>query len=106
MPLSMVPSQSLSLPSQISGVGKTPPTHESTPALHWSTPCLHSPTFVPQGVPTLVTLSSIMPLQLLSMPSQTSALGSFAPLQTQPPPWHRSAPCAHGMVSEPLSPQV
>src|SRR4051812_39717840 len=107
MPLSLTPSQSLSLPSQISGVGLTPPTQESTPALHWSVPGLHSPTLLPQAVPTFITPLSMLPSQSLSSPSQTSGVGSLAPLQTQPPAWQSSAPWLHaGVASVPTSLQV
>src|SRR3954471_1432879 len=103
MPLSFTPSQSLSLPSHSSIVGKTPPTQVSTPALHWRTPCLHSPTLVPQAWPTVITPASIMPLQLLSRPSQTSGLGAVGAVQVQAPPAHTSEPWLQGAVSVPLS---
>src|SRR5262245_5111829 len=106
MPLSMTPSQSLSLASQISCTGLTPPTQESTPPLHWSTPGLHSPTFEPQAVPTFITPLSMLPSQSLSLPSHTSGTGVIGLEQVQAPPAHTSTPWLQVPPSVPLSVQL
>ena len=106
MPLSFVPSQSLSRPSQTSGVGGTSPTQSSTPAVQARVPGEHSPTSLPQAVPTWETLSSMVPLQLLSRPSHTSGTGPFGFLQAQEPPSHASVPLLQGAVSAPTPVQV
>src|SRR4051812_44795748 len=103
-----MPLQSLSLPSQISGVGPTAPTQVIMPAVHAVRPCLHSPTLLPQTWPTCGKLPlSTVPSQLLSMPSHVSGLGAFGFEQTQPPaPEHTREPWLHGGVSAPMSLQV
>src|SRR5262245_57654686 len=106
MLLSMNPSQSLSLPSQISGTGPWP-LHVSTPATQTVIPGVHSPTLLPQGPPTPGRLpSSIRPLQSLSLLSHVSGAGSFDGVHDHAPPTQISEPLLHGGVSEPTSVQV
>src|SRR5512140_144515 len=102
-PLSIVPSQSLSLPSQISPVGPIAPTHTMLPAWHLLSPWRHSPTPLPHfagcGIPFLSTsglLSSIVPLQSLSLLSQISGAGFF--VQPSLPFVHVIVPPAHSPV--------
>jgi hypothetical protein len=63
------------MPLQTSGCGCTPPVHTMAPPMHAVVPVLHGPVVVPQAMPSPVTLSSTVPSQSLSMPSQTSVLG-------------------------------
>src|SRR5690349_14294204 len=96
MLLSIMPSQSLSLPSQISGTGPVP-LQVSTPLTQVVTPGVHSPTLLPQGPPVPGRLpSSIMLLQSLSMPSHVSGAGVFEGVQLQLPPVQISVPLLHG----------
>src|SRR5690349_12211674 len=108
MPLSIVPSQSLSLPSQTSGDGGTSLAQSSTPELHTRAPCMHSPLVIPQAWPTWGRLpSSAVPLQSLSMPSQVSPAGPLGFWQTQPEaPAQASEPLLQGGASVPLSLQL
>src|SRR5450631_3074993 len=92
--LSMTPSQSLSLPSQISVVGPTPPWHFQ-PSLprQAKVPGRHSqnmgwPAAMPAGLqlsPGGTTPSSTLPLQSLSLPSQSSAVGPTESQMILPP---------------------
>src|SRR5438093_254781 len=81
---SIAPLQSLSSPSQVSGEGPTEPEHTlapfaqaSVPGRHWPTQLAGSPPghAEPHAVPTSIGLSSTVPLQLLSRPSQVSGCG-------------------------------
>src|SRR5690348_7454222 len=82
-PSSNRPLQLLSLPSQTSGVpygGIVPPIapwHWIVPLMQWLVPATHSPTSVPHFVPPPGSPSSVVPLQLLSLPSQISNDGFF-----------------------------
>ena len=101
-PVSTTPSQSLSLPSQISGWGPTPPRHSQPRAptqMRW--PGRHSPSSGPAGTPggrhsspVPGRFSSTLPLQLLSRPSQTSSLGPTG-VQTRLPSTQRVVPWRH-----------
>src|SRR5262245_6480108 len=105
MLLSIIPSQSLSLPSQISGIGPVP-LHVSTPFIQMVVPGVHSPTLAPQGPPTPGRLpSSMLPLQLLPMPSHVSGAGVFDGVHVHAPPVQSSEPWLHGGASVPLSVQ-
>jgi hypothetical protein len=74
-----VPSQSLSMPSHCSACGPTPPWHKIAPPTHAVVPGVHGGWLMPHGVPTPTMLSSTMPSQSLSIPSQISGLGPTAP---------------------------
>src|SRR5579884_3565894 len=78
---SVVPLQSSSMPLQVSGDFAVEPVHLSAPAVHCTRPVLQAPppwqsvrlpveqqVAPPPGLP-----SSVLPLQLLSLPSHTSA---------------------------------
>src|SRR5262249_32830564 len=106
MPLSIWPSQSLSLLSQTSGIGPWP-LHTIWPLTQMFVPGLHSPTLLPQGPPIPGRLpSSTMPLQSLSTPSHVSGAGFFEGVHVQLPPTQISEPLLHGGASEPLPVQV
>src|SRR5262245_22807546 len=114
MPSSGFPSQSLSTPSQTSEVGSTSPLQKSAPFLHSSLPNWQGGGFdTPQSVVPLYfvgRLSSGVPLQSLSVPSQISVPGPTAFLHTQPVfPLHVNVPTRHGAgvpESEPSPVQV
>src|SRR5450432_643723 len=92
--LSAMPSQSLSLPSQISALGPTQPSQASPPLRHTVLPPLHWPTPTwacvsfghRQSAPTPGrTPLSMMPSQSSSRPLQVSVLGMLTVLQTSWP---------------------
>ncbi len=90
-----MPLQSLSLPSQVSALGCTFWLQTMAPFVHAVVPGWHTPwRFVlharpPPGLP-----SSTVPLQLLSMPSQTSPVGETFWLQTTAPLTQAVVPAA------------
>src|SRR4051812_43873263 len=118
---SILPSQSLSLPSQISGVGPTAPTQLKPPSpVHSATPSLHSGmaplAIMSTGVWGYLVVSktglhlslmltgspsSTLPLQSLSSPSHFSGMGPFSPWQLILPPSHAVEPCSHSPSSVP-----
>src|SRR5215471_11655005 len=101
--VSITPSQSLSLPSQISALGKTHPSHTTPSApLQTMCPALHSPTPTLFGSRPAHTQEVPTPgkLQSLSMPSQTSGIGVEVALQTSLPAWQTNVPELH--VPRPL----
>src|SRR6266850_2238850 len=100
-PLSVIPSQSLSRPSQVSAVGPTPPTQVRDPPVHCVAPNEHSPVSVPHCAPPPGLPLSITPSQSLSKPSQISVTGPTPPTQTNDPPVHCVAPKEHSPVSVP-----
>ena len=96
-----MPSQSLSAPSQVSGIGNTPEPHGSQIAnsLQLITPSEHAPTLRREGGPTKqsrtvpgmhVQPSSTTPLQLssrpLPAPSPQRSIGTHSPEQPEPEP--------------------
>src|SRR5262245_55364081 len=84
---SIRPSQSLSIPSQISGVGSVAGKHWSAPPRHDRIPAEHAPKRgVVHAPPPSGLSSSIRPSQSLSIPSQISALGSPAEAHISAPP--------------------
>lgn len=103
---STVPSQSLSIPSQISWLGPTNPMHVEhvcVPILHWLVPPYVKPPGVPGGTQATGGTLSTLPSQLLSVPSQTSAPGPTGPTHVHPvAPEHVNVPLLHGAVSVPL----
>jgi hypothetical protein len=93
MNVSMIPLQSLSVLSQTSGVGPTAPTHVPTPFWQERVPWLHAPSALPHEVPS--SPSSTAPLQLLSNPSQISAVGNVAVQELNEPKLHTWYPTVH-----------
>jgi hypothetical protein len=85
---SIAPSQSLSLPSQISGIAGKLPVHLSCPAVQCVVPDAHSPSLpgTLHGSPPPGSPSSFTPLQLSSTPLQDSGI------------------CSHGVPSSATSP--
>src|SRR6185436_1917217 len=94
-PSSNLPSQSSSRPLHVSGPPSILPMQTIAPLTHELTPATHSPTSVPHGPPPPGLPSSIMPLQLLSLLSQTSGAGSFV---------HRTVPATQVFVAPRHSP--
>src|SRR5439155_1184654 len=96
LPSSTTPLQLLSLPSQISAIGSASWMQTMAPLVHAVLPAAHTPWMpvlqatLPPGL-----LSSVLPLQLLSLPSHVSALGCTFWLQTTAPPVHAVVPAAH-----------
>src|SRR5439155_978974 len=95
LPSSVAPSQSLSMPSQTSALGVTLRLHAIAPPMHAVVPAAQTPgrpvlhEAPPPGLP-----SSVLPLQLLSRPSQTSGLGATLRLQITAPAVHAVVPAA------------
>src|SRR5436305_246790 len=92
---STTPLQSLSIPSQISGLGPLDPEQSFAPLVHTTTPGLHWPMQLasippgqaePQAPPTSVSLdgSSTIPLQSSSSPLQVSGIGPTVCRQVRP----------------------
>lgn len=85
---STCPLQSLSAPSQTSGVGVRPLHSPHRPPAHC---CVPGPQGVVQG--RVRSPSSMSPSQLLSWPSHTSDVGRTCPWHDDHcPPWHTCAP--------------
>src|SRR5687768_6839501 len=94
---SMLPSQLLSLPSQISGAGPTKSLHTSRPPSHSRWPGAHSPSSSWQGSPSPGrTPSSAVPSQSSSTPLQISP--------AQPVHWRPSSTTPSQSSSMPLQP--
>ena len=96
-PVSTTPSQSLSLPSQISGCGPIGPSQRKLPATQRFLPARQVPmpasaTSKPstQASPSPITPSSMMPLQLSSLPLQISV--RTMQVRSQPPATSSTVP--------------
>src|SRR5438067_8208766 len=104
-----MPLQSLSLPSHSSVVGSILPTQLIVPLMHLLSPCRHSPMPMPHlGLDTLPCastsglLSSMVPLQSLSLLSHSSGAGFFVQpslpfVHVVTPPAHSPTWFAHGL---------
>src|SRR5262245_37419677 len=86
--LYVMPSESLSMPSQSSSVDTVAPTHSSVPPMQWLTPGVQGGLLRPQAVPSSVVLSSNRPLQSSSCPLQISGLGVCSPMHWNAPLMH------------------
>ena len=106
---STVPSQSLSRPSQTSGPPCMGPSHKSSPStstqqtsspsLHSSVPLLQTPRSVPQGVPSSVGSSSVLPSQSSFWPLQISGNFGVPPTHVIVPLRQAVAPSVHRLPS-------
>src|ERR1041385_5308022 len=89
------PSQSSSMPLQVSGVAPPPPVHTSVPAAQGNRLVRHAPIELPHTWLASIGLSSTTPLQSSSRPLQRSGVGPTSPAHCRLPPTQIVWPSRH-----------